>query len=173
MNRVLVAGLGNIFLGDDGFGVEVAQRLSVCDLPDGVVVQDVGIRGIHLAYELLDDYELVVLVDAVSRGEAPGTLYVIRHRENQNAPEVATQPMLDAHDLNPDQVLATVEMLGGTLCRTIVVGCEPELTAAGMGLSAPVRRSVERAVQIVLDIVESVQSAPAGDQSGRVTVRGE
>lgn len=174
-SRVLVAGLGNIFLGDDGFGVEVAQRLMQTSSPAGVVVRDVGIRGIHLAYELLDEYDLLILIDAVSRGGTPGTLYVIEHRQPGKSGKPGSliddsEAMLDAHDLNPDQVLATVAKLGGTLCRTVVVGCEPEQVGPGMGLSSIVRRSVDDAVRIVLDLVETAQSKPAGDQPGRVPV---
>jgi hydrogenase maturation protease len=169
MSRVLVAGLGNIFLGDDGFGVQVAQQLLQTDTPDGVVVRDIGIRGIHLAYELLDEFDLLVLIDAVSRGGTPGTLYVIEHRQSGRQGE-QTGAMLDAHDLNPDQVLATVAQLGGTLCRTVVVGCEPEQASPGMGLSATVRRSVEDAVRVVLDVVATAQCKPTGDLPGRVPV---
>ncbi|HEY2043092.1 MAG TPA: hydrogenase maturation protease [Jatrophihabitans sp.] len=169
MSRVLVAGLGNIFLGDDGFGVQVAQQLLQTDTPDGVVVRDIGIRGIHLAYELLDEFDLLVLIDAVSRGGKPGTLYVIEHRQAGRQGE-QTGAMLDAHDLNPDQVLATVAQLGGTLCRTVVVGCEPEQAGPGMGLSATVRRSVDDAVRVVLDVVATAQSKPTGELPGRVPV---
>ncbi len=118
--RILVAGVGNIFLGDDGFGVEVARRLSRVSLPDGVTVADFGIRGVHLAYQLLDDFELVVLVDAVSRGGVPGTLYVIE-------PEVdgrSGESIADAHDMVLEQVFAQVQTLGGKLGRVLLVGCE-------------------------------------------------
>lgn len=148
--RTLIAGLGNVFQGDDGFGVEVANGLLHRDWPDGVQVGEFGIRGIHLAYQLLDGYDLVVIVDAVARGGEPGALYVIEH---QPRPDGAAPPMLDAHDMAPDEVLALVPALGGTLGRVVVVGCEPERVAPTMGLSPAVARSVETAARIVTQIV--------------------
>lgn len=148
--RTLIAGLGNVFHGDDGFGVEVATRLLDRDWPDGVQVGEFGIRGIHLAYQLLDGYDLVVIVDAVARGGEAGTLYVIEHRPR---PDTAAAPMLDAHDMAPDEVLALVPALGGTLGRVVIVGCEPDHIAPTMGLSPAVARSVETAARIVTRIV--------------------
>jgi hydrogenase maturation protease len=156
----LVAGLGNIFHGDDGFGVEVAEALLRQDWPDDVHVEDFGIRGIHLAYQLLDPYELVVIVDAVSRGGEPGSLYVIDHQPDEQRPAFGAAdaaPMLDAHDLGPDGVLALVPALGGTLGRVVVVGCEPDVLAPGVGLSAPVAGSVESAARLVTDIVKAAR----------------
>jgi hydrogenase maturation protease len=173
VKRVLIAGLGNIFLGDDGFGVEVAHRLLAQPVADGVTVRDIGIRGIHLAYELLDDYDLVILIDAVSRGGSPGSVYLIEHHEPAAADGSQSPPMIDAHDLKPDQVLATVAMLGGTLARTVVVGCEPEQTNAGMGLSDAVRRSVDDAAQLVLELIEGLHAETAGQRPERASVGGE
>jgi hydrogenase maturation protease len=155
---MLVAGLGNIFHGDDGFGVEVATALLCQQWPDDVQVEDFGIRGIHLAYQLLERYELVVIVDAVSRGGEPGSLYVIDHQPDEQRPALGdAEPMLDAHDLGPDGVLALVPALGGTLGRVVVVGCEPEVLAPGVGLSAPVAGSVESAARLVTDIVKDAR----------------
>jgi hydrogenase maturation protease len=151
---VLIAGLGNIFNGDDGFGVEVATALLRKTWPDGVEVADFGIRGVHLAYQLLDGYELVVIVDAVSRGGEPGSIYVLEHRaDDLRAVNRTDEPMIDAHDLGPDGVLALVPALGGTLGRVVIVGCEPETIAPGVGLSASVAGSVETAVGLVGEIV--------------------
>jgi hydrogenase maturation protease len=151
----LIAGLGNIFNGDDGFGVEVAASLLKKTWPDDVEVADFGIRGVHLAYQLLDGYELVVIVDAVSRGGEPGTLYVIEHRPDEGRPlQLEHEPMIDAHDLGPDGVLALVPSLGGALGRVVVVGCEPETLAPGVGLSAAVAGSVESAVELVGEVVQ-------------------
>jgi len=122
--RMLVAGIGNIFLQDDGFGVEVVKRLAGESLPEWVRVADFGIRGVHLAYEMLDgDYDAVILVDAASRGEEPGTVYLIE-------PDVETidtrQPVsLDAHGMDPQVVLQTIKTLGGMRGRLYIVGCEP------------------------------------------------
>ena len=154
--RILVAGLGNIFLGDDAFGVEVAQRLMRRDLPDGVRVVDIGIRGLDLTYALLDGCEAAILVDAAPRGGRPGTLYVIEPpREEPPAPE-GPGP-IEAHSLDPVKVLRLVAALGGDLGRLLVVGCEPgpigdedDLRA---GLSAPVRAAVDEAVILVESLV--------------------
>jgi hydrogenase maturation protease len=158
--RTLVAGLGNIFHGDDGFGVEVAAVLLRQDWPEDVQVADFGIRGIHLAYQLLDAYEIVVIVDAVSRGGEPGTLYVIDHQpDEQRSTPSADAPMLDAHDLGPDGVLALVPALGGRLGRVVVVGCEPDELRPGVGLSAPVAASVEPAARLVTQLVWDARAA--------------
>jgi hydrogenase maturation protease len=142
--RILVAGVGNVLLGDDGFGVEVAGRL-VRDPPAGARVVDFGIRGIQLAYELLDGYDMLILVDAMARGNAPGTLYVFEPDE----PDPAAGTWLDAHSLDPASVLSMVHMLGGTVGRTVVIGCEPGEIGEGIGLSAPVAAAVEEAMRVV------------------------
>jgi hydrogenase maturation protease len=148
---VLVAGVGNIFLGDDGFGVEVARRLSADLLPENVRVADYGIRGIHLAYQLLDGYDTLILVDAVSRGEPPGTLFVIEPDLTRPA---SGDPLMDAHDLDPASVLRLVRHLGGRLDRVFVVGCEPQRTEECIGLSAPVERAVDEAARMVRKLVD-------------------
>ncbi|MER6775776.1 MULTISPECIES: hydrogenase maturation protease [unclassified Streptomyces] len=158
--RILIAGIGNVFLGDDGFGVETARRLADPGhgLPGHVEVVDIGVRGVHLAYQLLDGYDTLVLVDATARGGAPGTLYLIEAAEPGTlAPQ---SPVLDGHQMSPDAVLALLE----TLCagtgtapprRIWVVGCEPGSLEEGIGLSTPVAASVPEAVRMVLDLVLS------------------
>jgi hydrogenase maturation protease len=164
MTRILVAGLGNVFEGDDGFGVEVVQQLARRPWPEKVEVRDFGIRGVHLAYQLLEPYELVVMIDAVHRNGEPGSVYVIEHGADPDAPEAAeTEPAMDAHDLAPDGVLALVPRLGGTLCRVVVVGCEPQSLTPGMGLSPSVAGSVDTAARLVTDIVHA---ASAGARTG-------
>ncbi|MFE6845465.1 hydrogenase maturation protease [Streptomyces sp. NPDC057686] len=156
--RILIAGIGNVFLGDDGFGVETVRRLSEpgCELPDQAEVVDIGVRGVHLAYQLLDGYDTLVLVDATARGGAPGTLYLIEAAE---AGSIAPQgPVLDGHQMSPDAVLALLDTLcagtGGTPPRRIwVVGCEPGCLDEGIGLSAPVAAAVPEAVRMVLELV--------------------
>jgi hydrogenase maturation protease len=155
--RVLVAGIGNIFLGDDGFGVEVAGRLAEELVPDGVRVADYGIRGLHLAYELLEGYDALVLVDAVPMGSPPGTLAVI---EPQPAPPPDEDaPVVDAHSTNPTVVLDLVAKLGGTIGRVLVVGCEPATIDEGIGLSEPVAGAVDRAVQLCQDVLADLFDA--------------
>src|SRR4029450_7034926 len=116
--KILVAGVGNIFLGDDGFGVAVARQLAGESLPEGVAVEDFGIRGVHLAYQLLDGYDALILIDAVARGGAPGTLYVIE-------PDLDALPSpspADAHGLEPQAVLGMVKQLGGSIDRVRIIG---------------------------------------------------
>ncbi len=155
--KVLAAGIGNIFLGDDGFGVEVANRLAGVEVPEGVLVADYGIRGVHLAYELLDGYDALVLIDAVPMGEPPGTLAVI---EPEREPAGAAgdgeagdepEPAMDAHSMNPTVVLGMLGALGGQVDRVLVVGCQPSVIEEGIGLSAPVAAAVDRAVEVVLE----------------------
>jgi hydrogenase maturation protease len=150
--RLLVAGIGNVFLGDDGFGVAVAEALAASEWPDGVHVEDFGIRGMDLAYALAG-YDVAILVDAVPRGGAPGTLYVIE-------PELGDDEVgLDAHGMNPVAVLALARTLGGPLPRVLVVGCEPAARMTGeedevvAELSEPVRAAVGEAVRMVESLV--------------------
>jgi hydrogenase maturation protease len=154
--RILVAGIGNIFLGDDGFGVEVVRRLAGRELPEGVEVVDFGIRGLDLAYALQDDYELVVFVDATPRGQEPGTVYLIE-------PEIEEDGgvSLDTHGMDPVKVIKLSRALGAGPTRTLVVGCEPQVVVSGedyddmlMELSEPVRAAVGEAVRLVESLVE-------------------
>lgn len=164
---ILVAGLGNLFCGDDAFGVAVVEELAQRSLPGNVEVRDFGIRGIHLAYQLLEPYELVVLVDAVQRGGPPGTVYVIEAEPDaEPGPEVS----MDAHDLAPDAVLSLVPRLGGTVGPVVVVGCEPAGIDAGIGLSPAVQDAVATAVQVVTELVTGQSAVPA-DRPVGVTER--
>jgi hydrogenase maturation protease len=156
---VLVAGIGNVFLADDGFGVEVARRLAQRELPPGVKVADFGIRGMDLAYELQEDYDAAVLVDAVPRGQPPGTLYVIE-------PDlVGTEPALDAHAMDPVRVLGLARTLGSLPPRVLVLGCEPgtEMSLDDeelvMGLSTPVASAIDKAVELAESLVEDLLTA--------------
>ncbi len=155
MGRMLVAGIGNIFLGDDGFGVEAANRLASEDLPDEVAVRDFGIRGLHLAYEMLDGgYATTVLLDAVPRGGAPGSLYLIE----PELESLEAAPAPDAHAMDPGTVLATLKALGGVPGRVLIVGCEPESVEERMGLSTPVANAIGEAVRFVREIIDREQS---------------
>lgn len=146
--RVLVAGIGNVFLGDDGFGVEVVRRIDPATLPEGVDLADYGIRGVHLAYDLLDGrYRTVVLVDAVPLDEPPGTLAVLE------ADPGGDGAVLDAHGMHPAAVLALLRDLGGSVERVLVVGCAPAGVEERMGLSEPVAAAVDGAVDLVRDVV--------------------
>lgn len=171
--RILIACIGNIFLGDDGFGVEVAKRLMSKRYPEGVQVIDFGIRGIELAYTLLDDYDTLVLVDAVPRGGPPGTLYLIEPDLAGMNPEKGVEAgiaALDAHSMDPVKVLAFARTLGtlsgGQVTRpihTLLVGCEPapfggdeDYAEMQMGLSEPVQAAVDEAVKMIDSLVEKL-----------------
>jgi hydrogenase maturation protease len=157
MGRILVAGIGNVFLGDDGFGVEVARRLRDESLGNLVDVADFGIRGVHLAYELAGGtYDAAILVDAVSRGGAPGTLYAI---EVDPAAEWARgDAVADAHTLTPAAVIAWVHRVGGR-CQVVILGCEPETIDEAMALSPTVAASIDPAMQMVRDLVAQLSGA--------------
>ncbi|CAM3780669.1 hydrogenase maturation protease [Nocardiopsis rhodophaea] len=155
----LVAGVGNIFHGDDAFGVEVANRLAACPPPGDVHVADFGIRGLHLAYELLNGYDTLILVDATQRGGAPGTLYVL-----DIDPDAAPEPdaagpgaLMNGHDLTPETVFALLRSLGGRVDTVRVVGCEPDRVDDHIGLSAPVATAVDEAVRVVWDLATANQ----------------
>lgn len=162
--RILVAGIGNIFLGDDGFGVEVARQLAGRAFPEGVRVADFGIRGLDLAYALLDDYDAVIFVDTASRGGKPGTLYLIEPEMDQTG-----EVTLDAHGMDPVKVLALARALGARLARTFVVGCEPARMLVAQDdeeevlveLSEPVRAAVDEAVTMVESLVDELRGAMA------------
>lgn len=154
--RTLVAGVGNIFLGDDGFGPEVARRLQSCTLPDGARVKDYGVGGIHLAYDVAEGLDLLVLVDTVSRDVAPGTLALLEVGQD-DLPTVA----VDAHAMDPAAMLATVETLGGQRPRTLLVGCQPSVLDAHMGLSGPVAAAVDRAVDAVVHLLDEAATRGA------------
>ena len=155
--RILVAGIGNIFHGDDGFGVEVVQRLSTRKFAENVTVKDFGIRGYDLAYALLDDFDVVVLVDAAPRGDRPGTLYVIELEGNTSEPHGV---VLDAHAMNPVSVLQLAESIGEVSSRILLVGCEPA-TLGGeegqMGLSLEVAAVVDDAASLIERVVAKIQ----------------
>jgi hydrogenase maturation protease len=155
VTTVLVAGIGNLFLGDDGFGPEVARRMAASDVgepvPDGVRVVDYGIRGMHLAYDLLDGVGALVLVDALP-GEGPaGTLTVL-----EVGPDDLGDGEFDAHGMDPVAVLASLEAMGGRLPPTYVVGCRPADLSEGIGLSDPVAQAVGDAVVTVRRLVDEI-----------------
>ncbi len=160
--RVLVAGVGNVFFGDDGFGPEVARVLAQEPVSDAKV-EDFGIRGLHLAYELLNGYERAIIVDAVPRGDVPGTLYVIE----PDATVVPATP--DAHRMDLGNVFAYVRTLGGEPPPVTIVGCEPENIEPGMGLSATVARSVDGAAALVRRLIDQQLAAQARETTGGST----
>jgi hydrogenase maturation protease len=170
--RILIAGVGNIFLGDDGFGVEVVRQLAGRELPEGVEVVDFGIRGLDLAYALQGDYEVVIFVDATPRGGEPGTVYLLE-------PEIGedTEVSLDTHGMDPVEVIKLANALGARPTRTLVVGCEPRVVVGGedyddmlMELSEPVRAGAEEATNLIESLAEKLSADDGkvgpGDQPG-------
>ena len=167
---ILVAGIGNIFLGDDAFGVEVVRRLVDLQLPEGVRVADFGIRGFDLAYALQDGYETTILVDACPRGGVPGTLYVIEPDLKALYNSGTPQAVVEAHAMNPMNVVRMARAMNIEVKNVLLVGCEPE-TLGGeqgqMGLSAAVELAVEHAVKLVESIVNKILDGDRPDSNLR------
>ena len=155
---ILIAGVGNIFLGDDAFGVEVAASLAKRQLPKEVIVRDFGIRGFDLAYALLDPWEAVILVDALSRGEAPGTLFVLEPNLDGQATPTSPDMAMNPHGMDPVRVLHLAASMGIISAQILIVGCEPndfgDELEGRMGLSPVVQNSVEEASDMVEELVE-------------------
>jgi len=152
----LVAGIGNIFFGDDGFGPEVARELAL-DPPADANVQDYGIRGLHLAYELVSGYDRAIIIDAIPRGGVPGTLYVIEPEVGESgAPP-------DAHRMDLENVFAFVRTIGGSAPPLVLVGCEPSAADEGIGLSEAMRAAVRPAADLVRRLIAEAQAAHCGD----------
>ena len=165
--RILIAGVGNIFLGDDGFGVEVVKELRQRELPTSVRVVDFGIRGLDLTYALLDGYDAVILIDAVQRGNEPGHLSVLEPDEESQKSKDRGRELGDrkrevevipqGHNLDPASVLRLAAAMGSRIQRLLVVGCEPtpldEFDGMSMSLSDPVLAAVPEAVVLVESLV--------------------
>lgn len=155
--RILIAGIGNIFMGDDGFGVEVVQQLFKSNLPAAVRVVDFGIRGLDLAYALQDEYETTILIDAFPNGQPPGTVSVVEPDLNDSASSLDQGTLLELHAMNPMNVLRMAKTMQGRLKRIVLVGCEPATLGGeegSMGLSSAVRAAVHEAVKVVENLVE-------------------
>jgi hydrogenase maturation protease len=156
--RILIAGIGNIFLGDDAFGSEVARRMSGHPLPEGVRLTDFGIRGLDLTYALLDNYDAAILVDAAQRGQPPGTLYVIEPDPAVDPQSHASGPLIDAHSMDPVKVLRLASAIGEIPERVLLVACEPATFGSDLdpatGLSEPVAAAVDEAILLINSLLE-------------------
>lgn len=162
--RILVAGIGNIFLGDDGFGSEVVRRVAVQQGITGARVVDYGIGGMHLAYDLLDDWDALVLVDAIPSRGRPGALHVF---EADHGSDSATTG-LDAHSMDPAAVFDSLKALGGEPPYTVVVGCEVGSVDEGIGLTEAVAGAVPRAIDAVEEVVAGLLTrSPAPSVEGQ------
>jgi hydrogenase maturation protease len=161
--RILVAGVGNIFLGDDGFGVEVALALSKRQLPESVKVKEFGIRGFDLAYALLDPWDAVIIVDALPRGEAAGTLYVVEPDLAALSGGASPDTAINPHGMDPVRVLNLAASQGTISAQVLIVGCEPQdfgdELEGRMGLSQPVQAAVEEAATMIVDLAERIATS--------------
>lgn len=166
---ILIAGVGNIFLGDDAFGVEVVRALGERPLPDGVAAVDYGIRGFDLAYALLDPWDAVVIVDALSSGGAPDTLYTIEPDLDSLKDAPPAETTINPHRMDPMRVLQLAFSMGKVSARVVAVGCEPkdfgDELEGRMGLSDIVQSSTEGAVEMVESVIRQILS-----ESGMCTV---
>jgi hydrogenase maturation protease len=158
-DRILVAGIGNIFFGDDAFGVEVIKELTKSPLPKGVNAVDFGIRSYDLAYAIMDEYAATILVDITARGEPPGTLYLIELDQEKIGELEPGLP--DGHSLDPVAVLRLVHSLGGQISTLYLVACEPavlETEDGHIGLSQQVQAAVPEAVRMIQRLIEKLRS---------------
>lgn len=168
MSQVLIAGIGNIFNLDDGFGVAVARKLNESPLPEGARVTDFGIRGFDLVLALLEEWDLVILVDAVSRGGDPGTLYLIEPEWRQLPDSDQPGAFENAHTLDPMRVLATAKGLGAKPGRVVLVGCEPQTLGddtGHIGLSPAVEAAVPQAGKMILSMVRDLALHPMDEET--------
>jgi hydrogenase maturation protease len=158
--QILIAGIGNAWLRDDGFGGEVARLLADRELPEGVQVMDFGSGGLDLAYEVMRGYDALILIDISRQGSPPGTLYVMEPSEDDVDSNIEDGQLLDPHGMDPQTVLRFVKYVGGWPGRVLVVACEPEVVEdVGFGLSDSVQEAVGRAVDVVLETVQELRSA--------------
>jgi hydrogenase maturation protease len=161
--QVLVAGIGNTWLHDDGFGSEVVRVLRERGTPPaGVHLADFGTSGLDLAYEVMRGYDALILVDASRQGQEPGTLYVMEPTAEDVDGSIEDGQMLDPHGMDPLNVLRFVKYVGGWPGRVVVIACEPEdVTDVGFGLSAPVEAALVRAAGVVLETASELQAEPS------------
>lgn len=169
MSRLLVAGMGNVLRHDDGFGVEVARRLVAENaLPPDVKVVEVGIGGIHLVQELMDGYEALVVIDAVERGSAPGTVHLLEAEVEDLAlwsEDARGDFLADMHYTTPSKALILARALGVLPSRVFILGCQPgEADALGIGLTAPVDRATSEAVRVIAELVGRLGRPIANDR---------
>jgi hydrogenase maturation protease len=158
--RILVAGVGNSWLRDDGFGGEVARRLSAREMPSGVAVMDAGTGGLDLAYEVMRGYDALVIVDASRQGGEPGTLYVMEPDEQSVDGNFADGEAINPHGMDPKTVLRFVKSIGAWPGRVVVVACEPaDVSDLGFGLSDQVQAVLDRAVELVVETVDELRGA--------------
>jgi len=159
VKRILVAGIGNAWLKDDGFGSAVVRRLEALELPEGAAVFDFGTGGLDLAYEVMRGYDALVLIDVSRQGGEPGTLYVMEALEQDVEAGIEDGQTINPHAMDPQTVLRFVKTLGAWPGKVVVVACEPaEVEEMGLGLSADVESAVDRAAGLVIDTIEELRT---------------
>src|SRR5947199_10229646 len=159
LRSILVAGVGNAWLRDDGFGSEVIRRLEQCELPPGVMVMDAGTGGLDLAYEVMRGYDALVILDVSKQGGEPGTLYVMEPDEESVHAGIEDGEVINPHAMDPQTVLRFVKSIGAWPGRVVVIACEPaEVEEMGWGLSDSVKDAIEQACGLVLEIVEELRA---------------
>jgi hydrogenase maturation protease len=169
IRQILVAGIGNAFMGDDGFGGQVARRLEQERLPDGVSVFDFGTGGLDLAYEVMRGYDALVLMDISRQGEQPGTVFVMHPDPAEVEGGIEDGMTLDPHAMDPQTVLRFVKSVGGWPGKVVIVACEPSAVGeVGWGLSEPVEAALDRAVEVVLETVAQLGSDAAYAEGSEV-----
>ena len=162
MKRILVAGIGNVWLGDDGFGGEVVKRLEARELPKGTVVFDFGTGGLDLAYEVMRGYDALVLVDVSRQGGEPGTLYVMEALRDEVEAGIEDGQVINPHAMDPQTVLCFLKTLGAWPGKVVIVACEPaQVEEMGMGLSDEVESAVDAAIGVVIDTIEELRTDAA------------
>jgi hydrogenase maturation protease len=165
--RILVAGVGNAWLRDDGFGGEVARRLERRQLPAGVAVMDAGTGGLDLAYEVMRGYDALVILDVSRQGGEPGTLYVMEVSEESIEGRIEDGEAINPHGMDPQTVLRFVRSIGAWPGKVVVIACEPaEVEELGIGLSEEVQAAVERAVDLVMQTAEELRASAALEPAG-------
>jgi hydrogenase maturation protease len=165
LRKILIAGVGNAWLRDDGFGGEVARRLEQLQLPDGVAVMDAGTGGLDLAYEVMRGYDALVILDVSRQGGEPGTLYVMEADEESVDGGIEDGESINPHGMDPQTVLRFVKSIGAWPGRVIVIACEPaEVEEMGLGLSEQVKEAVGRAVKLVIETVGELRANPVGHE---------
>lgn len=158
MKRILVAGIGNAWLKDDGFGGEVVKRLESRELPEGAAVFDFGTGGLDLAYEVMRGYDALVLIDVSRQGGEPGTLYLMEPDPDEIAAGIEDGEIIDPHSMDPQTVLRFVKTVGGWPGKVVVIACEPAaVEEMGLGLSDSVRAAVDRAADLALKAVADLR----------------
>ncbi len=163
LRSILIAGVGNAWLRDDGFGGEVARRLSELELPAGVSVMDAGTGGLDLAYEVMRGYDALVILDVSPQGGEPGTLYVMEPDEEGVAGGIEDGDVINPHAMDPQTVLRFVKSVGAWPGKVVVIACEPEeVSEMGWGLSERVQGAVQRAMSLVLETVEDLRAGTVG-----------